>query len=140
MNQDEIKHLDYIQAIITRMNINSFQLKGWCVTIFAALLAVYASTKNELFILASLIPTALFWLLDTYYLMQERKFRGLYRDISGTSKHPKSLKTFEMRPDLYVGGKYCFLNVFISGTIIFLYLPISAFTLTSYFYLVCQGA
>ena len=89
MSPDEIKHLDYIQAVITRMNANSFQIKGWSVTILAALMAVYASTKNELFILISFIPTAIFWFLDTYYLMQEKKFRGLYKDISGISENSK---------------------------------------------------
>jgi len=139
MSPDEIKHLDYIQAAITRMNENSFQIKGWSVTILAALMAVYASTKNELFILISLIPTAIFWFLDTYYLMQEKKFRGLYKDISGISENSKRIKPFEMRPDLYVGGDYRFFKVFTSGTVISLYLPISILIIGNYFYLACQG-
>jgi hypothetical protein len=31
------KHLDFIQLTITRMAANSFLLKGWCVTLIAAL-------------------------------------------------------------------------------------------------------
>jgi len=94
-----MKHLEFVQAVVTRMNTNSFQIKSWSVTILAALLAVYASTKNELFILISLIPTTIFWLLDAYYLMRERKFRGLYNDISGVSENPKELKVFAKKRD-----------------------------------------
>jgi hypothetical protein len=42
-NDNKIKHLEFIQGVITRMNANSFQIKGWSVTITAALLALYAS-------------------------------------------------------------------------------------------------
>ncbi|MFG0904925.1 hypothetical protein [Photobacterium damselae] len=124
MEKNKIKHLEFIQAIITRMNTNSFQIKGWCITIVSALLAVYASNKNELFVLIAIAPTFIFWLLDSYYLSQERKFRGLYNDIAGISENPKALKDFEMRPDLYTNGKYNFLSSFISGTIAPLYIPI----------------
>ncbi len=101
MTDEKIKHLEFIQNVITRMNTNSFQIKGWTVIILSALLAIYASTKNDYFILASIFPVLVFWFLDTYYLTQERKFRGLYNDVAGISDNPKKLKPFEMRPDLY---------------------------------------
>ncbi len=135
MSQSNIKHLEFIQAVITRMNTNSFQIKGWAITIAAALLAVFASTKNELFILVSLLPVAVFWFLDTYYLMQERKFRGLYNDVAGVSENPKDIKEFEMRPDLYVGGKYSYFDVFKSPTILRLYLPLVLCLIGIYIYL-----
>ncbi len=135
MPQTKIKHLEFIQTIITRMNTNSFQLKGWTITIVTALLAIFASTKNELFIIVSLLPVIVFWFLDTYYLMQERKFRGLYNDIAGVTKDPKEIKEFEMRPDLYVGGKYSYCNVLISPTIIWMYLPLLLVLGGTYLYL-----
>lgn len=135
MDQDKVKHLEFIQAVITRMNTNSFQIKGWCITIVSALLAIYASTKNELFILVSVAPTLVFWLLDSYYLMQERKFRGLYKDVAGISTAPKDIKSYEMRPDLYIKGYYNFFNVFKSSTIATLYFPISIILVGIYFYL-----
>ncbi|PSU01298.1 hypothetical protein [Photobacterium iliopiscarium] len=124
MEPNKVKHLEFIQAVITRMNTNSFQIKGWCITIASALLAIYASNKNELFILIAIAPTFIFWLLDSYYLMQERKFRGLYKDIAGISTNPQQLKSFEMRPDLYIKGEYSFFNSFLSGTVATLYFPI----------------
>ncbi|MHA1861059.1 MAG: hypothetical protein ACTSVM_02015 [Candidatus Ranarchaeia archaeon] len=125
MTGEKIKHLEFIQNVITRMNTNSFQIKGWTVIILSALLTIYASTKNEYFILAGIFPVLVFWFLDTYYLTQERKFRGLYNDVAGISDNPKKLKPFEMRPDLYTGDTYSYWNVFISTTIIKLYLSLT---------------
>ena len=116
MSDDKIKHLEFIQNVITQMNSNSFQIKGWVVTLVSALLAIFASTKNDYFILAAIFPTIVFWFLDAYYLSQERKFRGLYNDVAETSETPKTIKLFEMRPDLYVGGKYSYWSAFFSVT------------------------
>ena len=124
MTENAIKHLEFIQSIITRMNTNSFQLKQWTITIVAALLAIFASTEEATFVLISLLPVIVFWLLDAFYLMQERKFRGLYDDVAGISEKPKAIKLFEMRPDLYVGGRYSYLAVMRSITIAGLYLPL----------------
>ena len=124
MQEEQLKHLEFIQNVITRMNANSFQIKGWTVAIISALLAIYASSKNNYFILAGLFPAIVFWFLDTYYLCQERKFRGLYNDVAGISESPLALKPFEMRPDLYVGGKYSYWRVFCSITILKMYLSL----------------
>ena len=117
------KHLEFIQNVITRMNTNSFQIKAWAVTIVSALLAIYASSNNEYFILAATFPAVVFWFLDSYYLSQERKFRGLYNDVAGVSEDPKDIQAFAMRPDLYVGGKYMYWSSFWSRTVLGLYLP-----------------
>ena len=116
------------------MNSNSFQMKGWMVAIVSALLAVYASTQNNRFILVAIVPTILFWFLDTYYLWQERKFRGLYNDAAGITKNQK-IELFAMRPDLYTGGKYSFWDVFGSVTIVPLYALVIAVLLGIYFVL-----
>ena len=42
MDNNKIKHLEFIQSTITRMNQNSFQIKGWMITLVSALLAHYA--------------------------------------------------------------------------------------------------
>jgi len=108
------------------MNTNSFQIKGWSVTLASALLAIFASTKNDYFILTAIFPSVILWSLDAYYLMQERKFRGLYKDVAGISQVPKKIKPFAMRPDLYSKGDYSYWSSFFSQTILILYLPIVA--------------
>lgn len=138
MTEEKIKHLEFIQNVITRMNTNSFQIKGWNVTIVSAILAIFASTKNIYFLLSAIFPSVIFWFLDTYYLMQERKFRGLYNDVAGISDNPESIKLFAMRLDLYTKAtdkKYSFWNVFWSTTIWKLYLSIIILLVAFFIYL-----
>lgn len=133
--EDKIKHLEFIQNIVTRMNTNSFQIKSLAITIVAALLAVYASNKNIDFFIIGIVPSFIFWLLDAYYLQQERKFKGLYNDVAEVTKESKKIKPFEMRPDLYVGGSYSYLNVLLSKTIWPIYTLMIVGLLISHYYL-----
>lgn len=123
MDQDKLKHLEFIQNVITRMNTNSFQIKGLTITIVAALAAVFASTQKISFILIAIPPAIIFWFLDAFYLQQERKFRGVYNDVAGITDNIK-IKPFEMPINKYTGGKYCYFNVFKSKTIFLFYFPI----------------
>jgi hypothetical protein len=118
-NEVTLKHLDFIQGVITRMNANSFQIKGMSITITAAILALYASSNNPLYLFVTVIPTFIFWFLDAYYLQQEQKFRGIYKDVAGLSDESKriSVREFEMPSQKYKGGEYCYLAAFLSKTI-----------------------
>ena len=81
------KHLEFIQVVIERHARTSFVLKGWSVTVVAAvfLLAVRGA-DSALAMAAGLLPAAMFWGLDAYYLWQERQYRALYDHVrrSGT--------------------------------------------------------
>jgi len=110
-------------------------LGGWAVTLVSASLALYASTRNDYFILVGIFSLLIFWFLDAYYLMQERKFRGLYNDVAGVSENPKDLKPFAMRPDLYAGGKYDYWDVFWSPTILPLYFPVVSILVVLFIFL-----
>lgn len=121
----QIKHLEFIQGVINRMGSNSFQMKGWMITIVSALLAIYAENNNMLYPLFGLLPTAIFWGLDAYYLQQERMFRGLYNNVAGISTPSREIMPFEMPLNLYKGGKYSYFNVFKSVSILPLYLPVA---------------
>ena len=135
MLDEKVKHLEFIQNIINRMNSNSFYIKVWTVTVVSAILAIYASTKNCNFVLVAIFPSVIFWFLDTYYLTQERRFRALYNDAAGVTDNPKQIKAFEMRPDFYTEGKFKYCEVFFSTTIIMLYLPLIITLVTIYTYL-----
>ena len=80
MSADEhrIKHLEFIQSVITRMAHNSFLLKGWSVTLVAAIFVLAAKDANEAYAVLAFFPGLAFWGLDAYYLRQERLFRKLY--------------------------------------------------------------
>lgn len=80
------KHLQLIQDVITRMGGNSFLLKGWSISLITAVVG-FAITSNSEKDRASLLVIAwvlvlIFWLLDSYYLGQERQYRGLYKEVA----------------------------------------------------------
>ncbi|MCP4965336.1 MAG: hypothetical protein GY926_08875 [bacterium] len=80
-NGARLEHLKMIQAVISRMAQNSFLIKGWTVTLIAALFALAAADSNPAFVIIALVPAIGFWGLDTFYLRQERLFRGLYDQV-----------------------------------------------------------
>ena len=129
MTEERRQHLEFIQNAINRMNTNSFQVKGISITLVSALLAIYASNPNVLFIFIGIIPTFIFWFLDAYYLQQERKFRGVYNDVIGKTAN-NIIQDYHMPINKYRGKKYNYFNVLTSATIILLYLPIIIFLAT----------
>ncbi|SDG83419.1 MULTISPECIES: hypothetical protein [unclassified Duganella] len=75
------KHLEFIQASIGRMSGNLFLLKGWSVTLIAALFALAAKDTNKAYIVVAYFPLFIFWFLDGYFLAMERRFRSLYEHV-----------------------------------------------------------
>lgn len=87
-DEPRIRHLEMIQAVISRLGTNSFLVKGWAVTVSGAFLGFAIDGKKWGLALAGLLPTLLFWGLDTYFLRAERLFRALHdavRTATGTS-------------------------------------------------------
>ena len=71
-----------IEAIIERMAKNSFQLKGWSMTLIALVGAISAQGSDKRFILLAFIPILGCWILDSFYLQQERKYKQLYKNVA----------------------------------------------------------
>lgn len=71
-------HLEMMQRVIERMANNSRSCKVWCVTLAAAVLVLVARTGEAQHALIALVPTALFLVLDAYYLALERAFISSY--------------------------------------------------------------
>lgn len=115
----KIKHLEMIQSIITRMNSNSFVIKGWVITIVSAVLALLATTNNKSFVFITGLPILVFWVLDSMYLQTERKFRTLYEQtISENSIIPAfnlDIKTDSIQKDKKNGYFHCLFSPTIAG-------------------------
>ncbi|MCP9465106.1 MAG: hypothetical protein NNA25_09965 [Nitrospira sp.] len=79
--ENKLKHLEFIQQAINRMASNLFLLKGWTVTLIAAMFALAAKESRDLYFLLAYFPTLMFWILDGYFLSQERRFRALYDHV-----------------------------------------------------------
>jgi hypothetical protein len=101
-----LRHLDMIQAVVTRQAQNSFAVRGWSVTVVSAVFAV-AVTQDEAppaTVLVALAPTLIFWVMDAYYLWQERLFRSLYADAARRARDAASepdVKLFDLNTTPY---------------------------------------
>lgn len=83
------KELDLIQAIVSRMAANSFQVKAWLIGILSALVVLEsksifaeASSNNTMSIEMNFflfLPILCFWYLDAFFLSTERLYRELYK-------------------------------------------------------------
>lgn len=87
-NDNFLKAIDVCQGIINRMAKNSFLIKGWTLTLVVASLLL-KGTKEQSFL--AIIPLIMFWLLDAYFLTQERRFRKLYKNIIEKDGNDRSL-------------------------------------------------
>lgn len=74
-------YLNILQGIITRMATNSANCKTWCISLVSAILVVIADKNKPNYAWITLIPIILFFLLDSYYLAQERSFRAIYNNF-----------------------------------------------------------
>jgi uncharacterized membrane protein len=117
-NENKLKHIDLIQAIVTRMASNSFLLKGWSVTLVSALFALAAKDANKNYIIVAFLPVLIFWVLDAYFLCQERRFRALYNSV--VTKTEDQIN-FSMDTSTYRSGKNTWPSAFFSVTLLLFY-------------------
>lgn len=79
----KVAHLEFIHNTINRMSASSFSIKGWTMTLVVALLA-YLGTQKEVNLWYGLIvvlPIISFWILNGFFLQQERLYRALYDKV-----------------------------------------------------------
>jgi hypothetical protein len=81
--EKKLKHLEFIQNVITRMNSNSFLIKGWTITLVSALFALAAKDSNLIFVMVSYIAIPVFWILDGFFISVEKRYRELYNEVAG---------------------------------------------------------
>ena len=78
---NKLKHLEFIQGVVNRLSTNSFLLKGWSVLLVSALFVLAGNDSKIYFIYLAYFPAIAFWVLDGYFLWQERLFRKLYDHV-----------------------------------------------------------
>ena len=115
---NKLKHLEFIQNVITRMNTNSFLLKGWCITLISALFVLSAKDSNAMYILIAYIPLPVFWVLDAFYLSKERQYRALYNKVSSM---PPDEITFSMNTKEFEKAKNTWHECILSNTLLLFY-------------------
>ncbi|MFD5734816.1 hypothetical protein ACFWIY_18600 [Streptomyces sioyaensis] len=87
---EEVKHLEFLQAVIARHANTSFLVKSWAMTVSGAFIAVATRGPSWKTAAVAVGLAAGFWLLDSFYLRQERRFRTLYERVAdrGTAQVP----------------------------------------------------
>ena len=127
--ENKIKHLEMIQEIINRMSNNSFMLKGWAVTLVAGIFALSSKDTDKMYFLFVYIPIIVFWWLDSYYLLQERLYRELYKKICSTKETDIDFSLSASKKE-FGSRRNCYLACFISWTESCFYFPLA---------LICTG-
>jgi hypothetical protein len=100
------------------MASNSFLLKGWSVTLVAALFALAAKDANKKYIVIAYFPVVVFWILDAYFLSQERLFRNLY---DGVRAKKEGEIDFVMDTRSFVDDRTGWIASFFSTTLLIFY-------------------
>jgi len=125
--ENKLKHLEFIQATINRNSGNLFFLRGWTITLISALFALFLKESNPDFVFIVYFPVIIFWILDGYFLSQERLFRALYDHVRKLDDKDIdfSMNTKEYKKDI----RNRWLPSMFSVTLLFFYLPLIAIIL-----------
>ena len=131
MKESKLKHIDIVQSTISRMAQNSFAIKGWTITVLVGLFVFLQKDNFRNNMIIYLIPIIFFWVIDSYYLWQERLFRKLYNDIivNVTEESDLSMNIIQYK------AKVKFYSSLFSVSEIMIYLPLLLITLL----LLCNG-
>lgn len=128
--ENKHKHLEFIQNVITRINSNSFLIKGWTITLVSALFALAAKDANVNYVLITYIVIPVFWVLDGFYISRERQYRDLYAEVAAKDE---SVIDFSMDASGFNKGNRTWLAGIFSQTLIPFYGISVATTLTVMF-------
>ncbi|MCL7490235.1 MULTISPECIES: hypothetical protein [Streptomyces] len=115
---EEVKHLEFLQTVIARHANTSFVVKSWAMTVSGAFIAVATRGPSWKTVVVALGLAAGFWLLDSYYLGQERRFRTLYEKVA--DRRTPQVPPFTMDAEQY-GDRVPWRGVALSRTMLLSY-------------------
>jgi len=115
--KDLLKEIDLIQAVINRMSYNSFLIKGWGLTLVTL---VFSLQKNAADLYLAFVPLLSFWLLDAYFLRQERLFRRLYVWVINNRLQTEE-HLFSLNPGRFIKDEQSQLRIMLSITLVIFY-------------------
>ncbi|EGQ7759832.1 hypothetical protein IO707_004247 [Vibrio vulnificus] len=121
-------YLTLIQTNIGRLATTSFLIKGWSVTLVAAIFALAAKDSKSAFVLIAYFPAIMFWLLDGYFLGMERRFVAMYNAASSGS-----LSNFQIQPHNFTDKRASMSGACFSRTILLFHGSILATILLAMF-------
>lgn len=114
--QENVKHLEMIQSIVTRLASNSFLIKAWTVTLATAAFGISINRADWRLSIIGVAMVIAFWGLDSYFLRQERLFRLLYDYVRSEPAVPRfAMQTIRFNARVHRRA------VFFSTTLVILY-------------------
>lgn len=112
-----MKHLEMVQNAITRMGANGANLKGFCMTLVAAIIGLAAAVSKEQILLYTIPVIVGFSILDGMYLSLEKGFRDHYDDVR--------LSTLDKEPDFQIYAKpYSLCKAYFSWSVFVFYFAV----------------
>lgn len=128
--EQKLKHLEFIQSVIARMDHNSFLIRGWVAALVSGLFALAAAQSNKDYVLITYVAIPSLWMLDAYYLHQERCFRCLYDAVIKIT--PDNID-FSMDCKTWNSGRNTWISSIFSKVLVAFYGSTIAITLTVMF-------
>lgn len=120
------KEIELIQSCINRMSQNSFSCKTWNLTLVAGAFALIPENINKLYICIIILCVDLcFWWIDSFFLLQEQKYRDKYewviqKRIEGNSDFLYDLNPYNSNMNLQYKKRNQFKTAF-SSTLLPMY-------------------
>lgn len=124
---NKLKHLEFIQNIIERQAKNSFLLKGWTITVVAAVFTFVPKSDPIIQILSVYSLIFIYWMLDSYYLWQERLFRALYNHVRVLEENEIDFNMDVKRFSKQINCSWW--DIALSRTLLIFYISLMVFTL-----------
>ncbi|MBB5235543.1 hypothetical protein [Deinococcus budaensis] len=93
--EKQLKSLELLQGIISRLSGHGFLLKGWAVTLTVGLLTFAGATGQARLAALAGVPTLMFWMLDAYFLTREHEYRRRFEALRLGRAEPFD---FQLRP------------------------------------------
>lgn len=121
IKKPNVEHLQMIEGVIDRLAQNSTNMKNWFLAIASALLGFGSANGNSKLGWIALVSGVVFWGLDAFYLMLERRYRRLYADVANSKA---DIPPFSMQTNKYKTGRETLWSSIRSCSTLWFYFPI----------------
>ena len=110
--EERMRYLEMIQGVINRLASNSFSLKEWTVAFITGVTVLFEGYAKENYLLI-IVLILMFWILDSYYLHQERLYRALYNAVQNLppTDNSFSLDTLKYKNDKKNSTLFCMFSL-----------------------------
>ena len=116
-----IKHLEMLQALITRMASYGAAFKSYCITVTTAVIGFAFTLHRPAVAALALLPVVAFGVADAQYLRVERRFRDVFNLVRKESW--EAMPSFDIH--LESAPDQSFLAAVTSWSIIWFYMPLA---------------